>query len=58
MSALEFGKKVTMRSVAEIQADDRLWTVVELAHYLYKGKTWVYEQVRQNKIPHCRVGAK
>lgn len=44
-----------MLSHQEIQAQDQLWTVKQVAHFLNKGRTWVYSNV--HKIPHCRVGA-
>ena len=48
-----------MLSAAEIQAQDRLWTVKEVAHYLAKGKSWVYEQVKamDRPLPCFKVGA-
>lgn len=45
-----------MRSVEDIQTDDRLWTVKDVAYYLCKGRTWVYNQVAENRIPFRRVG--
>ena len=46
-----------MRSVTEIQNDERLWTVRDVAHYLAKGKSWVYEQAGASKLPSLRIGA-
>jgi len=45
-----------MRSVAEVQQDERLWKVADVCRYLGKGKTWVYGEVAAGRLPHLRIG--
>ena len=45
-----------MRTVEEIQADERLWTVADVAHYLSCSRSLVYQKAASGEIPTCRPG--
>src|SRR5262245_35793962 len=39
------------------QADEKLWTVAEVAAHLQVSKSWVYQAARKLAIPSVKVGA-
>ena len=45
-----------MRAVEDILADDRLWTVPDVARYLRVSKSWVYQHAADGTLPSLNVG--
>lgn len=37
---------------------DSLWTVDQVAEYLGMTRDWVYREVREERLPHFKVGAR
>ena len=48
--------KPMLSSSSRHDEKDALLDVVQLAAYLNVSKTWVYDQIRNNEIPHSKLG--
>ena len=51
-------KEIVMRSPEEILADDCLWSVREVAHYLRMSTSWVYNAAERGELPTLRIGGR
>lgn len=45
-----------MKTVSEIQAEDRLWNARDVAHYLDVSRSWVYARAESGELPSLRIG--
>lgn len=48
--------KPMLTSTVKHDEKDALLDVVQLAAYLNVSKAWVYDQIRNNEIPHSKLG--
>lgn len=47
-----------MRSAEEILAEDRLWTVRDVARFLALSTSWVYQAAERGELPTLRIGGR
>ena len=46
-----------MKTAAQIQAEECLWRVADVAVYLQCSRSWVYQAAERGALPCLRVGA-